>query len=119
MSTEKHTCEQRIYCKGGWDPRGHLCAKGATLSDKGQWYCKTHHPPTKQAKFDAEYQAYNAVCKEREAKRQQLLADHERMEALATISWPNAIGQVLDKYSDYDDLRAAIDEWVKDRNMRP
>ena len=47
--TDKHTC-----CGSVWGGFGfHRCGRGAKYAHEGNWYCKTHHPPTAQQKKEA------------------------------------------------------------------
>jgi hypothetical protein len=47
--TDKHTCCGKIWGTFGF----HRCGRGAKYAHEGNWYCKPHHPPTAQQKFDA------------------------------------------------------------------
>lgn len=45
----EHKCAGKV-----WDHMFYVkCGKTARYEHKGQWYCKTHHPPTVQEKLDA------------------------------------------------------------------
>jgi hypothetical protein len=63
--TTEHTCVGRI-----WDGySSYSCGKKAKYEHEGKWYCKTHHPPTVQAKTDARNEKYE---KERAEQRKRL-----------------------------------------------
>jgi hypothetical protein len=81
-----------------------------------------HHPPTLKAKADAKYAAWQAkwdaardTKKKADDIQRQCSDDHARMDALANVGvfgirlvdnvWISVRG---------DDLRAAIDQWVRD-----
>lgn len=64
MNEVKHTCCAPIYSSGSY--RSYRCDKGAKYEHEGDWYCKTHHPPTVKAKRDASYSKWVA---ERQAQR--------------------------------------------------
>jgi len=46
---DKHICCGKVW--GGFD--FHRCGRGAKYAHEGNWYCKTHHPPTAQQKNEA------------------------------------------------------------------
>ena len=114
MSTEKHTCEKQIYPGSGWG-RGHSCGRTATLEHNGGWYCKTHHPPTVNAKFESRYKENNAKITKRIEGENQMRADHARMEALAKGEWYRSLCEVAELVAHAGGLRAAIDQWMKKR----
>lgn len=60
--SEKHTCCARIYT--GYIS-SHACGKKAAYEHKGKWYCKTHHPPTVQAKSEARYEKWKSEWDEK------------------------------------------------------
>ncbi len=57
MSKAEHTCEKRVFTN---HHRG-LCGRGARYEHEGRWYCKTHHPPTIEAKNKARLEKWK--CK--------------------------------------------------------
>ncbi len=65
--------------------RSHRCRKNATHEHLGEWYCKTHHPPTvnerKKARED-ERQKELAARGERWAQQAAQKAEQERRAAL-------------------------------------
>lgn len=67
MTTE-HTCVGKI-----WDEHRHYsCGKKAKYEHEGKWYCKTHHPPTVQAKNDARNERWRKEwAEQRERSKQQ------------------------------------------------
>jgi len=66
MSEVKHTCCAPIYSSGSY--RSYRCDKGAKYEHEGDWYCKTHHPPTVKAKRDANYATWVNQRNEQRAK---------------------------------------------------
>ena len=125
MITEKHTCEKLVF-PDSFCLHGHSCGRTATLMHEGQWYCKTHHPPTiaarwkvKQDAWDAERERKNADRIAKHVQSQRESEDHARMESLAEGDWQSNLSTIVEKFPFRDDLRESIDEWVKDRNMRP
>ncbi len=46
---DKHTCCGEIWRGFGFN----RCGRGAKYAHEGNWYCKTHHPPTAQQKNEA------------------------------------------------------------------
>ena len=122
MSTEKHTCEKQIYPGSGWG-RGHSCGRTATLEHNGGWYCKTHHPPTVKAKFEARCKTASAEWESKAAAEREMRADHARMEALADHKdghiWQCNLAYLVERFPLETDLRSAIDsaidQWMKER----
>lgn len=115
---EKHTCEKVVWDRFNSQPHG----VSASLEHNGRWYCKMHHPPTLKAKADAKYAAWQAkwdaardTKKKADDIQRQCSDDHARMEALDTEEWRENLLE-LASYTRAigDDLRAAIDQWVKD-----
>ena len=53
IGTVKPKCGKLIFPPGGY--YGAPCGKTATYEDRGAHYCKTHHPPTVEAKRAASY----------------------------------------------------------------
>ncbi len=63
MTTE-HTCREKVW--HGYT--SYSCGKKAKHEHEGHWYCKTHHPPTVEAKNKARNERFE---KEWAAKREQ------------------------------------------------
>jgi hypothetical protein len=73
----KHICVGRA-----WSPvafRSHQCSKTAKYEHEGQWYCKTHHPPTiaakanaRQEERDRKWRYENSLRDKAEAKRAEM-----------------------------------------------
>jgi len=92
---EKHTCVKRIY--KGWGFKPHACGKGAAYEHEGAWYCKTHHPPTMDAKdkaqrskWDAEYRAKEKARDAAEATQKAIVHDAacwRKLKAVAGDEW--------------------------------
>lgn len=49
----KPKCCGQVWSAGAW--RSYPCGKNASMEHEGKHYCKTHHPPTVQAKRDASH----------------------------------------------------------------
>ena len=47
-----------------------------------------------------------------------VMSDHARMEALEMHEWRQNLDRILRVYSKAGSLRAAIDQWVKDREVK-
>ena len=61
IGTVKPKCERRVYPKGQfWSIS---CGKTATYEECGMHYCKTHHPPTVNAKRAARNEKLSAEFK--------------------------------------------------------
>jgi hypothetical protein len=96
--TDKHTCCGSVW--GGF--AFHRCGIGAKYAHEGNWYCKTHHPPTAQQKkeawrtalkekWDAERKAWEeAAAAKAETERRAALYP-ELLEALRRIATVNAM----------------------------
>jgi hypothetical protein len=75
--TTEHTCVGRIW--GGFSY--YSCGKKAKHEHEGKWYCKTHHPPTVQAKTDARNERWEkqfAEQRERIAQQEAQRAEQKR-----------------------------------------
>ena len=59
IGTFKPKCGKLIYPPGGY-LYGSPCGKTATYEHEGASYCKTHHPPTVEAKRAAKHAKRNA-----------------------------------------------------------
>lgn len=66
MNEVKHTCCAPIYSSGSY--RSYRCDKGAKYEHEGDWYCKTHHPPTVKARSDASYSKWMAELQAQRAE---------------------------------------------------
>ena len=75
IGTVKPKCGKLIYPPGGY-LYGSPCGKTATYEHEGAYYCKTHHPPTVEAKHaarDAERRArFDRECVANEASHDEL-----------------------------------------------
>jgi hypothetical protein len=122
MITEKHTCEERVF--RNWSE--HTCGITARFEHGGRWYCKRHHPPSAKAKAEARDKAYRdrlneevAVAQKRRKQEDQMRSDHARMEAMQEAQVDTIYlddGKIIDVGGKHSgDLRAAIDQWVKER----
>ena len=54
----KPKCCGKVSPAGAW--RSYPCGKNASMEHEGKHYCKTHHPPTVQAKRDASHAKWKA-----------------------------------------------------------
>ena len=52
MTTIKHKCCQLVGGSGGIY-KGSPCGKTASFEEDGKWFCKTHSPSVREAKWDA------------------------------------------------------------------
>lgn len=91
MADPTKQCCERIYSKFSF--RGRACRIPASLEFQGRHYCKTHHPPTKEAKL--------------EQKRQQERAAYERQAAVRSAVQQSAAEQKR-RAECYPDLLAAL-----------
>ena len=65
---QQHRCVGRVWSSGAMS--SHRCRKSATHEYLGEWYCKTHHPPTRSEKREARA----------EERRKEAAARYERWE---------------------------------------
>jgi hypothetical protein len=71
---DKHTCRGEIWHGFGFN----RCGKGAKYAHEGNWYCKTHHPPTAQQKKEAWRTAFGGkLDAERKAREEAAAAKAE------------------------------------------
>jgi hypothetical protein len=90
MTTE-HTCNKRIW-------RGlssYSCGKKAKYEHKGEWYCKTHHPPTVRAKTDARNEMWRKQWAEDRERSEQQEAQRVEQNRRATL-YPDLIQAMHD-----------------------
>jgi hypothetical protein len=104
--SEKVKCAGEKWPDGSYRP--YPCAKTGTLEHGGKHWCKTHHPPTVEAKrvakeeaYQAEFSARMAESKARAAEAAALAADAARFRWLVDHS-PSDLGEA-------SDIRAAFD----------
>jgi hypothetical protein len=71
--TTEHFCKARVW--GGYSSNS--CGKKAKHEHEGKWYCKTHHPPTVQAKKEARAERWEKEW----AERQERIAQQEAQQA--------------------------------------
>lgn len=75
---EKHTCCAQARAGGDrWNRRYKPCGKAASVCDDGKWYCKTHSPSLRKAKFMARAEARSNGYKAQQAQQAQDAADAE------------------------------------------
>lgn len=75
----KPKCCGKVSPAGSW--RSYPCGKNASMEHEGKHYCKTHHPPTVQAKRDASQAKWKAEWKaecEREKANRDAAAEQKR-----------------------------------------
>jgi hypothetical protein len=102
--TTEHTCNKRIWRGLG----SHSCSKKAKYEHKGEWYCKTHHPPTVRAKTDARNERWEkqfAEQRERIAQQEAQRAEQKRRADL----YPElleALKAILAAESEYEEWEA-------------
>ena len=76
MTTE-HTCKGEVWSGYSY----HSCGKKAKHEHEGRWYCKTHHPPTVEAKDKARSERFEkkwAAKRERDALEAAQKAEQQR-----------------------------------------
>ena len=111
----KHTCEGHVFRDYWLLP----CGKSAAHEHEGHWYCKTHHPPTVDAKSAARSELLQAkLDAEREAARaKRLVADEQKRRAdcyddllteLRLIAGTDPVDAALDPQRAVRVARAAI-----------
>jgi len=70
---EKHKCAGKVWSQYST----YQCSKTGTLEHAGNWWCKTHHPPTVDAKTEARHQKWDAGYKARQEKTSKDLINKE------------------------------------------
>lgn len=89
---DKHTCCGKIWGVFGFS----RCGRGAKHAHEGNWYCKTHHPPTVkqknearrivfEEKFDAEHKAREEAAAAKAEMERRAALYPELLEALKRI----------------------------------
>jgi hypothetical protein len=79
--TIEHTCRAKVW--HGY--ASYSCGKKAKHEHEGHWYCKTHHPPTVEAKYKARenrFQQEWAAKRERDALEAAQKAEQQRRATL-------------------------------------
>jgi len=79
----KYKCVGRAWSPGAF--RSHQCEATAKYEHEGQWYCKTHHPPTVAAKFQARQAERERERNEQAAAQKQAAAERAEMEWRAAL----------------------------------
>lgn len=87
---ERHICEGKIW--DGWRYLG--CSRTAKWEHNGLWFCKTHHPPTVDAKQAASAAAWRAKFDAAEAVRNAKLDKQKELERKAA-----AFDEILNAYN--------------------
>ena len=64
----KPKCCGQVWPAGAW--RSYPCGKNASMEHEGKHYCKTHHPPTVQAKRDASHAKWQAQWEAQRVREQ-------------------------------------------------
>ena len=71
---DKHICCGKVLGGFGF----HRCGRGAKYAHEGNWYCKTHHPPTVKQKSEAWRTAFEErLDAERKAREEAAAAKAE------------------------------------------
>ena len=113
----EHKCVGRVY--SGHYIGSHPCNKTARYEHSGNWYCKTHHPPTVEekrrahaakweAKFDAERAQRAQQHREHAEMQRKSAAYDELLEALNDIANTDPVDAALDPQRAVRIARAAI-----------
>jgi hypothetical protein len=79
--TTEHTCIGKVW--GGYSSNS--CGKKAKHEHNGKWYCKTHHPPTVEAKKEARNERWEkqfAEQRERIAQQEAQRVEQKRRAGL-------------------------------------
>ncbi len=88
-----HKCPEMVCPPGTW--HSHKCNRTAAFEFDGEWWCKTHHPPT--------------VSEKRAAKHAEWLAGHKRDEARREQE-RKAAAEQAHRAACFDDLLSALKE---------
>jgi hypothetical protein len=78
-----HTCVGRAWSPGAF--RSHQCGKTAAYEHDGQWYCKTHHPPTIAAKANAREEERDRKWRYEKSLRDKADAERAEMKRRAAL----------------------------------
>jgi hypothetical protein len=78
-----HTCVGRAWSPGAF--RSHQCGKTAQYEHEGQWYCKTHHPPTVAAKAEARQEELDRKWRYEKSLRDKADAERAEMKRRAAL----------------------------------
>ena len=114
--SEKVKCAGEKWPDGSYRP--YPCAKTGTLEHGGKHWCKTHHPPTVEAKrvakeeaYQAEFSARMAESKARAAEAAALAADAARFRWLADRESVASLrfSEAWREWNGVEDIRAAFD----------
>lgn len=79
----KHTCVGRAWSPGAF--RSYECGKTAAYEHDGRWYCKTHHPPTIEAKAKAKQEERDRKWRYEKSLRDKADAEHAEMKRRAAL----------------------------------
>jgi len=107
MTTE-HTCRETLW--HGYT--NYSCGKKAKHEHEGKWYCKTHHPPTVEAKYKARenrFQQEWAAKRERDALEAAQKAEQQRRATL----YPDLIQAMQNIVRDEQSAQAIAREMLK------
>jgi hypothetical protein len=89
---DKHTCCGEIWHGFGFN----RCGRGAKYAHEGNWYCKTHHPPTAQQKKEAWRTAFGGKLDAERKAREEAAAAKAETERRAAL-YPELL-EVVQKY---------------------
>ena len=78
---DKHICCGKVWGGFGF----HRCGRGAKYAHEGNWYCKTHHPPTAQQKNEAWRTALEEKRDAERKAREEAAAAKAEMERRAAL----------------------------------
>jgi hypothetical protein len=78
-----HTCVGSAWSAGAF--RSRQCGKSAAYEHEGQWYCKTHHPPTVAAKAEARQEERDRKWRYEKSLRDKAAAKRAEMERRAAL----------------------------------
>jgi hypothetical protein len=98
--TTEHTCVARVW--GGYSFNS--CGKKAKHEHEGQWYCKTHHPPTVQAKREARDERWEKEWAERQERIAQQAEQKRRADLYPELL--EALKAILATQSEFEEWEA-------------
>jgi hypothetical protein len=78
-----HTCVGRVWSTGAF--HSYECGKTAAYEHDGQWYCKTHHPPTIEAKAKAKQEERDRKWRYEKSLRDKADAERAEMKRRAAL----------------------------------
>jgi len=103
---DKHICCGKVWGGFGF----HRCGRGAKYTHEGNWYCKTHHPPTVKQKNEAWRTALKEKWDAERKAREEAAAAKAEMERRAAL-YPELL-ETLKRIADPRNIHFAGDAQV-------